>query len=135
MNGVEAYLKANLKELNKACPVSKISLGYSYLYSEQSQGGLISKYALDYLKHQFCSELSINLPFKAIQTIKLSYEERINQGDYFLLDSRISKRIERDGFALEFFVEATNLLNISYQEIGGVPMPGRWTQGGVKVEF
>ena len=34
---------------------------------------------------------------------------------------------------LEAFVEGSNLLNESYREVAGVPMPGRWMAVGVRV--
>ena len=135
MNGVEIFTKMDLKKLNELCPVSRLSIGYTYLYSEKKRGDLISKYALDYLKNQFSSEIDFMLPLGMIQTVKLSYEERISQEGYFLLDSKISKKIERDGFSVEFFVETTNLLDVVYTEAGGIPMPGRWTQAGMGFEF
>ncbi len=33
------------------------------------------------------------------------------------------------------FVKASNLLNKSYEEIPGVPLPGRWIIGGVSMNI
>ena len=41
--------------------------------------------------------------------------------DYVLLDLRLGRRISRN---FDLFVDGTNLFDVTYQEIAGVPMPG-----------
>jgi outer membrane receptor protein involved in Fe transport len=36
---------------------------------------------------------------------------------------------------LRLFVDASNLLNVEYQEIEGIPEPGRWIEGGLRFEW
>jgi len=127
-DGLEAAFKIKFDE---SLPISSVSLGYTYLDSEKKTG-ITSKYVLNYLKHQICLEFDHMLPLEARQVWKLSYKDRVQGDEYWLLDSRISKKLEN---GKEIFVEGTNLLDTSYSEQGGVPMPGRWVQGGMKVEF
>ena len=50
--------------------------------------------------------------------------------DYLLLDARASRRF---GSMFEGFVEGTNLLDVKYQEIDGVDMPGAAVTVGLSV--
>jgi iron complex outermembrane receptor protein len=103
-------------------------LSFSYAYLEAEKGGeIISKYALDHLRHHFSLGITHSL-FGFSQNLKLSYKERVEEG-YFLLDARISKKINN----IELFLQGTNLLNTSYREREEVPMPGTWIQGGIKI--
>ena len=36
-------------------------------------------------------------------------------------------------YTTDLFLDATNLLNESYTEVAGVPMPGRWLTAGVSI--
>jgi iron complex outermembrane receptor protein len=69
-----------------------------------------------------------SLPFGINQSWTFSYEDRITLGDHFTVDTKLSKNFSN----LNVFVKASNLLNKSYEEIPGVPLPGRWIIGGVK---
>lgn len=132
-DGLELSFKIKPGELYESSPFSLISLGYAYLNQDREDGNLQSKYVFDYLRHQVSLGLKHSLPFKAKQTWKLSYEDRINGDNYFLLDTRLSKEIKRSG--IEIFIKGTNLLNASYEEVAGVRMPGRWILGGIEIEF
>ena len=133
--GIESEIRIYSPFLKEKYFISSISTGYSYIYATHTQLANFTKYTPDYLKHQVHTGLSLDFPFDIQQTIELSYKERINQRHYFLLDSKISKKIEKEKFTIEIFANVTNLLNISYDEIEGVPMPGRWVEAGFSVEF
>ncbi|MCX5657488.1 MAG: TonB-dependent receptor, partial [Candidatus Omnitrophica bacterium] len=111
--------------------------GYTYIESNRKSDSVasLSKYALDYLRHQFTLGIRNILPFDFIQNWNLSYKERVNSGKWFLLDSRISKAIFKNRVKYEIFLEGTNLTNANYKEITDVAMPGRWLAFGVRTEF
>ena len=132
-DGLEILFKIKPCEFDESSAFSLVSIGYAYLNSDKVEDNLQSKYVMDYLRHQVSVGLNRSLPFNIRQTLKLSYEDRVNGDNYFLLDTRFSKEFERSG--IEIFVKGTNLLDTSYQEVGGVPMPGRWILGGMKIEF
>ncbi|MCK5305975.1 MAG: TonB-dependent receptor [Candidatus Omnitrophica bacterium] len=121
---------------NEFFGIPSVSLGYTYLNSDcEYEGVNFIKYSSDYLRHQFLLETVLEMPFNLRQVIRLNYEERVNQRCCFLLDTRISKKIEKDKFETEIYLSGSNLLNTSYNETGAVPMPGRWLEAGVKVTF
>jgi iron complex outermembrane receptor protein len=84
----------------------------------------LSKYVLDYAPRSFTSAASIPLPAGFHVAPRLEYRRRTRSSgtaDYVLLDARVGRRLAR---TLDLFVEGTNLFDVSYQEVAGVPMPG-----------
>ena len=114
---------------------SKIYGGYIYKYSQTDSASLNTKYTLEFLKHHAHLGLNLSLPWEIVQSLSLSYKQRIDQRHYFLLDSRLSKKFEQDGVDYEIFLDITNLLNTSYSEQDDLAMPGRWIIGGVRVKL
>ena len=96
---------------------------------------LNTKYTLDFLKHHAYLGLCFSFPWELTQSLTLSYKQKMQQGPYFLLDSRISRQIKKDKFDLEIFLDIINLLNTSYSEQGEVAMPGRWIIAGMRIKL
>ncbi len=131
-----AYLPARAnKKIVKA-----VRLNYHYLYSAKSASGYVSLYALDYLRHN----LSIYLQHAVFGNLTAGWTFSIQKrnGDYFdyeqnkkapystvfLLNLKIRYKLPR----FTFFVQADNLLDQTYRDIGSVVMPGIWVTGGVQ---
>lgn len=133
--GIETEMAFCPLLLKKKFSISSVNCGYSYIYASQTQQAAFTKYAPFYLRHQANAGLNFDLPFGIKQGLTLNYKERFEQRHYFLLDSKLSKKIEKDKFDIEFFVTTTNLLNTSYGEITDVAMPGRWIEAGFNVGF
>ncbi len=51
-------------------------------------------------------------------------------GDYFLMGTKLEVAALKHKAAI--FIEAANLFNISYSDLLGAPMPGRWLSAGFK---
>ncbi len=98
----------------------------------------MSRYALDYLKHKFNLYLSHGIYRGFGATWNLTYQSR--NGTYtdrdnnlhtydpvWLLDGRLFWQNDK----LNIFVEASNILNRSYYDYGGIPQPGIWAKGGI----
>lgn len=49
----------------------------------------------------------------------------------YLLDLRLSYSKK----AFKVFVEGSNLLDVKYQDIENVELPGRWLKAGVNISF
>ena len=84
----------------------------------------LSKYVLDYAPHTFTAAAALPLPAALRLAPRLEYKRRTRSTGplaYALLDARLGRRVG----PVEVFVEGTNLLNHSYEEIALVPMPGR----------
>ena len=134
--GVETLLEANPEVFFRESFIDKVSVGYNFINSEKGDSGqALSKYALDYLRYHLHIKIDSTFPFGIKSVFRFSYKEKYNAQPYFLLDSKIYKKIDFAGFDSEFYIEGTNLLNTSYAEISGVPMPGIWVVSGVKTNF
>jgi iron complex outermembrane receptor protein len=123
--GTESYLhlriNANLK----------IDINYTYINKYAHAQGLIYKYGPNYIKHQANTFFTINLPF-GDQFIGLNYKKKPNRRGWLLLDTTTTCNLNKK---LKLFLKTTNLLNVEYQEIEGIPQPGRWIEAGFRVDW
>jgi len=108
--------------------IRHIGIGYSYLDSGIDTRGELSKYVLEHLRHQATLDAAHDLPLGFQGSWRLRVLRRISQPEtYAVADVRVSKEFDR----LDMYISATNVFNTAYSEIGIIPMPGRWIQGGV----
>lgn len=131
MNAAEINTEGFEVSLNarpKSGVITNIGISYSYINSLNEAELYQSLYALDNLRHQAIANVSL-APVKNVNAgLSFRYEENVNIAGRFLTDVKLSYLLS--DFTL--FAQATNLFDIDYKEIGGVPMPGRWIAGGVK---
>lgn len=98
-----------------------LSLGYTYLDNQNLEKNVISRYALDNLRHQFVAKWRVNHGRFSNELI-YRYNERVNLGSYNLLDDRISYQLKD----WNLYLLVNNITNSKYTETSLVPMPGRW---------
>jgi iron complex outermembrane receptor protein len=85
---------------------------------------LLSKYALDYAPRSFTAGGALPLPgaFRVSPRVEYRLRQRpTEQEEYVLLDLRVARRLTP---LIDLSVDGLNLLDRSYSEIAGVPMPG-----------
>ena len=111
--------------------INKISIGYTYLNSDKKTAQYNSLYVLEYLRDQLIININESLWFGIRHSINLRYENRVNFENNFTIDTKFSKEFSN----FEIYLNATNLFNKTYHEIGGIPMPGRWLKVGVKLNM
>ncbi len=89
----------------------------------------LSKYVLEYARHS--AGISAAAPVGAGFRVAMStdYRHRVDGQQYWLVGAKVSRVVGR----FDAFVEGRNLLNESYREISGVPMPGRWLSAGLRI--
>lgn len=117
---------------NEKLVINRFDLNYTYINSEaRVSEDLLSRYALENLRHQLGTSLHLRYSRNISHTIALRYYDRVNLDDYFLLDTRLSY----DNGKLGVFVDVTNILNKEYMETNLVTMPGRWAKAGVRYSF
>jgi iron complex outermembrane receptor protein len=89
----------------------------------------LSKYVLEYAKHSL--GLSVAAPVARILqvAINLDHRERLDGQHYWLVGTQVSRTVGR----ARLFLDATNLLDVTYHEVAGVAMPGRWVTAGVEL--
>lgn len=111
----------------KAVNVIRIKFNYAFLNANRTVD-FESKYALNYLKHQIRTQLDLQISERFNNTWHIRFEERVGAKAYALLDSRFTWKQKN----IEFYLEGTNLLNQEYDDIGAIPMPGRWLKTGIR---
>ncbi len=117
--------------------LTSLFLAASYTFAdlkalEAEAGATEGKYVLDPLhtRWDFGGEALLPDPLLVATFAQLSYQARPTYtSGVLLLDARLSRQIWQ-GNVLEVYVEGQNLLNQQYQEIPGVPLPGRTLLGG-----
>jgi vitamin B12 transporter len=106
-----------------------ISLGYTFIESELNTPAIFnSRYSLTHPKHQLNGAATVEIPLDVMITFGGSFAHRSNYRDQTSIDLTMTKRIDM----IEVVVKATNLFNESYQEIPGIPLPGRWITGKIR---
>lgn len=118
------------------------SLSYSYIYTDKSENGYISKYALDYLKHKGVARLTVS-PGGGF-TISATASINKRNGNYAAADNTIKEyglyalldlRLSWSRKDVMLYVDAKNVTNTLYYCYGGLQMPGTWVSGGIKYTF
>jgi len=124
-----------------------VRFNYAYISTDKESNSFISKYALDYLKHKFSFVFQHKIYSNFFASFRASVQDRA--GTFALFDtlSGESSETEYDVFTtvdarlswrnkkMEIFIDATNLLNKPYYDLGNVAMPGRWIKAGVKLKL
>lgn len=121
--GVEVELAQHFNSFLKS-----YSVGYTFLESNYKQpSGLMSRYVMENLKHQFVAKLEVFFLKKFTNQLIYRYNERVSTGSYQILDEKLSY----DTKNYNIYVMVNNILNAEYTETFGVPMPGRWFHIGL----
>lgn len=123
---------------------------YTYIDKRIDSQGYLYKYGTNYIRHIVNTILTFNLPFGK-QTIGLTYKKKPNRDGWLLLSAGLSYNLNpvrntkttKEGSKIsngvnknaQIFLKITNLLNVEYQEIEGIPQPGRWIEAGMRFEW
>jgi vitamin B12 transporter len=103
--------------------------------SAAADGATQGKYVLDPLHAKWDVAAGVALPFDLSATSRLSYLSRPSFADgVWLLSARLSWQAFQ-GRILEFFLDGDNLGNVRYEEVAGVPLPGRTFFGGFNLTW
>ncbi len=147
--GIELSTKLNLKVFNKHnLPVNYIRLNYAYTQLDKNSGEYISKYALDYLVHNF----NLSIEHNIYKNIKASwqFQYRKRNGTYIPYDREQGTWLSPENYKpiyllnfklfyhnknLNIFTEGSNLFNTKYQDIENVELPGIWIKAGISYKL
>lgn len=126
----------------------RVTLSYGYITNDRN-ADIIAKSAMDFLRHK--ATLSVGVHFLRRMSLTLtgsvydrngsytaypvagnsSISEIRDYEPYFLLDGRLTWE---KGWC-RLYVDATNLTDTRYCDIGGLRLPGLWCTGGVVLTF
>ncbi|MBR1538933.1 MAG: TonB-dependent receptor [Bacteroidales bacterium] len=126
----------------------RATLLYGYILTGKESAGMISAYALDYLRNKLAAAVDLR-PWNGRLSLLLTgtvYDRIGNYAaadgstqsyrPYFLLNANLGFETGwiRNG-SLRFYVEGENLTGTRYFDFGGLEMPGVWLNCGVVVRL
>ena len=124
--GVETGLQARFRSSHV------VTLDYTGLRgAQQAVAGLVSRYTFNYPSHYGVAGWQAALPGGLITRARLGAVARYARDPYAVVDVYAARARGR----LHPFVHLTNLSGTRYQEIFGVPMPGRAILAGVEIRI
>ncbi len=123
--GIENYLRF---KVNKYLSYDS---NYTYIDKRINDKGYLYKYGSNYIRHLLNSRFSFNLPF-GLQSLGLTYKKKPNRDGWLLCDTYFNYRINKHS---QIFLNISNIFNVEYQEIEGIPQPGRWLEAGLRLEW
>lgn len=106
-----------------------INLAYSYLDFKFQDviDDLYAKYLVSSLEHQITN--TIDFQHKKFTALFASrFNKRITGLSYWINDFRVSQAINK----ITIYIDAQNIFNAKYYEVGAIPLPSRWFSLGVK---
>ncbi|MBU4346311.1 MAG: TonB-dependent receptor [Candidatus Omnitrophica bacterium] len=123
--GIEGLLRLELAE-NLI-----LDSNYAYINKRINDQSYLYKYGPNYIRHLANTVFSFNSPF-GVQTMGLTYKKKPIRDGWVLLGIHLSYNLNKNS---KIFLKGTNILNVEYQEIEGIPQPGRWLEAGVRFEW
>lgn len=123
--------------------LKNVSFSYSYLHQDKNAEQFDSKYALDYLKHKANLKLEHSFWKNLTGTWVISYFDRagnytdfqtqkaVNYKPYFLADFQVNWVKSQ----YEIYTNLNNLLNVRYEDYGGIVQPGFTFNVGFRWKF
>ena len=140
--GVEANVGFDFQQL-VSLPAT-LRLSYSYLTQDKDlEPGIVSQYALEYLKHKLVASLNTRLYKSLSLGLNMRWQDRTGQYTTFsgeVLDYRpyalVDARLEWKQPRYRIYAELNNVFdNQKYVDYGNVPQPGAWFVAGAAVSF
>ncbi|MBI4874399.1 MAG: TonB-dependent receptor [Acidobacteria bacterium] len=122
-SGAEIALEAGLAR------GQRVELRYTALRGVGRAGGLMSKYTFNYPLHTGLATWQGSLKGGLLVRTRLGVVQRFARDPYAVWDFNFASSRGR----LRPFVQFSNLAGARYEEIPGVPMPGRGVLGGVQI--
>jgi iron complex outermembrane receptor protein len=123
--------------------LSQIRIQYNYLYVSKNSRGYLSLYATDYLRNQIKLNINHKIYWKVYANWQFNFQDRA--GTYLDAESNTEQRYKPYLLCnlkinlllnkVNVFVEATNLFNTKYFDLGNIPQPGIWVKGGISVNM
>ena len=113
----------------------RLQLQAGYAFNDLAYGEAVdyeSKYALDHCRHHLSAQLTGSWSGGGTWSVSMHHKARAGVGErYTLLAAQAARRWR----VFELYIRGENLLGESYQEVQGVPMPGRAAYAGLRVEL
>lgn len=142
--GVEANIDMNFQKiLSSQHVLKKLSLGYSYINQDKTDNeGIVSKYALEYLKNKFVSTLNLHIWKNLDLDLKYRFQHRMgyyldmqNEKQRYTSYGIVDGRLKWNDKKWTAYIEANNIFNSHYIDYGNIPQPGIWVISGISIHL
>ncbi|TRX65866.1 TonB-dependent receptor [Carboxylicivirga sp. M1479] len=142
--GFQAQGRINMDELIGRTPIKSIEVGYAYIDQDKNvPDNYESVYVLDYLKHKANIGIDLRLVSKLGLTINTLYQDR--EGDYVAYPSGeltdfapfwlTDLRFQWSDVKYKIFIDANNVFDETYYDLGNLQQPGLWVKAGVQLNL
>jgi vitamin B12 transporter len=125
VSGIESYLKLEINSL------LALSSNYTYINKRTDDKGYLYKYGPNFIRHLANTGIELTLPFGA-QSLEVTYKKKPRRNGWCLVSSHFSYKVNKTS---KIFLNISNLFNVEYQEIEGIPCAGRWIEAGLRLEW
>ena len=145
--GVQVQGKIFLSEFfGRDTWVRSFSAGYTFIHQNKhdADGVVKSNVAMEYLRHKFVASLSHRIVGHLSMSWDFRWQDRVGSylsgGElipyhpYAMLDAKILWTTPFSHLS-ELYLQATNITNHRYYDLGSVPQPGIWLMAGAKLKF
>ena len=134
--GVEAGFNLQFSMFNFQC-------NYGYINQDKKQEeGIVSQYALEYLRHKLVSNLRIPIIAHLTLGLDCRWQDRVgaytdfdgkicDYEPYVLVDTRLTWQQPK----WKVYIETNNLFDTRYRDFGLVEQPGRWLIAGCSLRI
>ena len=122
--------------------LKRITFSWAWTGAGKEPSGYVSRYVLDYLRHQADLIILHRLPGKGEMGWTFSYRDRA--GYYLAYPSGEKRpydpylltgvRVRYPLGILSLFFDVNNLFDVNYMDFGELPAPGIWVTGGISLK-
>ena len=123
--------------------IRSVCAGYTFIHQTKhdAEGVVKSNVAMEYLRHKVVANLTHRIVSRLSMSWDFRWQERVGSylsdgklvpyRPYAILDAKLQWEAPR----YQLYIQATNLTNRRYYDLGSVPQPGIWVMAGAKCKL
>ena len=120
-----------------------LSMGYTFIHQTKhdAEGVVKSNMAMEYLRHKVVASLTHRIYSRLSMSWDFRWQERVgsyvSEGKLVPYDpyAMIDAKLQWEAPCYQLFVQATNITNHRYYDLGSVPQPGIWVMAGARLKL
>ena len=136
LNNMGYNLDATLymQELIPHCFITRVKLGYAYIYQEHKTDATILKslYALEYLRHKAVFGLDHQIWRNLSASWSVRWQQRMNGYHPY---TKVDCKLMWDAKKYSIYVKADNLTCHRYYDLAAIKQPGLWIMAGASINL
>ena len=142
--GAQVQGKLNFPEMfGRDTWLRSLSTGYTFIHQTKhdAEGVVKSNMAMEYLRHKVVASLTHRIYSRLSMSWNFRWQERVgsyvSEGKlvpyhpYAMIDAKMQWETPR----YQLYIQATNITNHRYYDLGSVPQPGIWVMAGARLRL